>query len=78
MPTGIEKLLEETLGLRECNLFKNIVLFAPMTIPHNFSANHNFDLNVLFRELEIIRDIIVRHSERADLWRIRGLELGSG
>jgi hypothetical protein len=62
----VEQHLEETLGARERNLFKNIVLFQPLTIPHNFSADHNFDLNILYRQLETIRDIIIRHSERAD------------
>jgi hypothetical protein len=62
--------------LRERNLFRNIVLFQPVPIPHNFSAPHNFDLNILYRQLETIRDVIIRHSERADQWRIRGFDLG--
>jgi hypothetical protein len=33
----VERYLEETLGLRERNLFQNIVLFEPKTIPHNTS-----------------------------------------
>jgi len=72
----VEQHLEKTLGLRERNLFKNIVLFQPHTIPHSFSPPHNFDRNILYRQLETIRDIIIRHSERADQWRIRGLEPG--
>lgn len=72
----VEQHIEATLGLRERNLFKNIVLFQPVTVPHNFSVPHNFDLNILYRQLETIRDVIIRHSERADQWRIRGFELG--
>jgi hypothetical protein len=67
----VEQHLEGTLGLRERNLFKNIVLFPQVSIPHNFSAPHNFDLNILYRQLETIRDVIIRHSERADHWRLR-------
>ena len=67
----VEQHLAGTLGLRERNLFKNIVLFQQVFIPHSFSAPHNFDLNILYRQLETIRDVIIRHSERADHWRLR-------
>jgi hypothetical protein len=70
----IEGHLEQRFWLRERNLFKNIVLFQPVNIPHNFSVSHNFDLNILYRQLENIRDVIIRHSERADHWRVRALE----
>jgi hypothetical protein len=73
----VESHLESTLGLRERNLFKNIVLYSPVSIPQSFDASHNQDLNVLYRQLETIRDVVIRHSERADQWRIRGLELRS-
>jgi hypothetical protein len=36
----VEQHLEGTLGLRERNLFKNIVLFQQVSIPHDFSAPH--------------------------------------
>ena len=58
MARKVEQHLEGTLGLRERNLFKNIVLFPQVSIPHNFSAPHNFDLNILYRQLETIRDVI--------------------
>jgi hypothetical protein len=48
-----------------------------LPLPQAFDAAHNHDLNILYRQLETIRDIITRHSERADQWRIRGLELRS-
>jgi hypothetical protein len=73
----IEGHLQSKLGLRERNLFRNIVLFQPKALPHAFDPSHNHDLNVLYRQLETIRDIVTRHSERADQWRIRGLELKS-
>jgi hypothetical protein len=68
--------IETSLGLREKNLFSNIVLLASVTLLHGFSASHSHDLNILYRQLETIRDIILRHSERADQWRIRGLQQG--
>ena len=67
-----ENHLQSKLGLRERNLFRNIVLYQPVTIPHKFSAPHNLDLNFLYRQLETIRDTVIRHSERQ--WRIRGLK----
>jgi hypothetical protein len=73
----VEQHLQSTLGLRERNIFSNIVLMQALPLPQAFDAAHNHDLNILYRQLETIRDIITRHSERADQWRIRGLELRS-
>lgn len=72
----VEEYLQSRLGLRERNIFSNIVLFQPLPI-QAFDESHKRDLNILYRQLEAIRDIIIRHSERADHWRIRGLELKS-
>jgi hypothetical protein len=73
----VENHLESTLGLRERNLFRNIVLYMPVQIPQSFDSSHNADLNVLYQQLETIRGVVIRHSERADEWRIHGLELRS-
>jgi hypothetical protein len=73
----VEQHLQSTLGLRERNIFSNIVLMQASQLPQAFDAAHNHDLNVLYRQLETIRDIIIRLSERADQWRIHGLELRS-
>jgi hypothetical protein len=73
----VEDHLQSKLGLRERNLFRNIVLFQSVAIPQAFDPSHRHDLNVLYRQLETIRDIVVRHSERADQWRVHGLELRS-
>lgn len=73
----VEGHLQSELGLRERNLFSNIVLFQHLKLQHAFDNSHGHDLNVLYRQLETIRDIVLRHSERADQWRIRGLKLRS-
>jgi hypothetical protein len=79
----VEDYLERNLGLRERNIFRNIVLFEEKWIKGSYidsqqtnehgvteiKSRHNFDRNILYRQLESIRATIIRHSDRAAKWR---------
>lgn len=79
----VEEHLEKHLGLRERNIFHNIVLFKEEWISGSYvdssetreggelvvKSRHNFDRNILYRQLESIRQTIIRHSDRAAKWR---------
>lgn len=67
--------LEKNFGLRERNLFKNIVLVLPRKIDGSYAVKaddnrHNHSRCILVQELESLRGTIVRHSERAQKWRV--------
>ena len=60
----IQDFLEKNFGLRERNLFKNAVLFD--YIPFK---DHARERSIVARQLEMLRDTIVRYSDRVQRWR---------
>ena len=60
----VEAHLEESFGLSERNLFKNIVLFYQIKELGGISDEHNKERSILAHQLQTIREIIVRHSEK--------------
>lgn len=65
--------LERNFGLREKNLFKNLVIIEPLGISGSYDndVQHNHDRCMVAKQLESLRGTIVRHSERAEKWRVR-------
>lgn len=67
----VEDFLEKNFGLREKNLFKNLVLVERREIFGSYNGIHNFDRCMVAQQLESLRGTIVRHSERAEKWRVK-------
>lgn len=61
----VEKYLETKFGLRERNIFRNLVLVKPLQIPDSFNAQHNHQRCMVAQQLEKIREIIIRYSDLA-------------
>jgi hypothetical protein len=52
----VEKYLEAKFGLRERNIFRNLVLVKPLWIPDSFNAEHNHQRCMVAQQLEKIRE----------------------
>ena len=64
----VQDFLETHLGLRERNLFKNVVLFEQIPF-----ADHAKERSIVARQLEMLRDTIVRYSDRVQKWRAENI-----
>jgi hypothetical protein len=64
----VQQHLETTLGLAEKNMFENLVVYQPLPLT-NVSPQHQMDKSMLVKQLETLREIMIRHSERAAKWR---------
>ena len=61
----IEKHLQSSFGLRERNLFRNLVLVQPLDLSGSYNAAHNRERCVVAQQLESLRATIVRYSDLA-------------
>jgi hypothetical protein len=61
----VQEHLQENLGLRERNMFRNVVLVQPLTIPGSYNDEHNHKRSLIVQQLEKIRDAIIRYSDLA-------------
>jgi hypothetical protein len=57
--------LQENFGLREWNMFRNVVLIQPLIITGSYNAEHNYKRSLIVQQLEKIRDAIIRYSDLA-------------
>lgn len=57
--------LQENFGLRERNLFRNVVLIQPLSIDRSFNQGHNRKRSLVAQQLEKIGDTIIRYSDLA-------------
>ncbi len=57
--------LQENFGLRERNLFPNVVLIQPLSIDGSFNQEHNRKRSLVAQQLEKIGDTIIRYSDLA-------------
>lgn len=65
----VQKHLEEHFGLSERNLFKNIVYYDTLEDLDGINDRHKDERSMLVHQLETIRQIIVRHSDKVQKWR---------
>jgi hypothetical protein len=61
----VQEHLLENFGLRERNLFRNVVLVQPLTIQGSYNVEHNRRRCLIVQQLDKIRDAIVRYSDLA-------------
>ena len=64
----VECYLEEHFGLRERNMFKNLVIVHTPEFG-GVNKDHAFDRRLVAQQLETIRATIIRHSDRVQRWR---------
>jgi hypothetical protein len=62
---AVQDHLQENFGLRERNLFRNVVLIQPLAIDGSFNQEHNRKRSLVAQQLEKIRDTIIRYSDLA-------------
>ena len=62
---NVQKHLQENFGLRERNMFRNVVLIQPLTIRGSHNDEHNHHRALIAHQLEKIRDAIIRYSDLA-------------
>jgi hypothetical protein len=61
----VQEHLQASFGLRERNLFRNLVLVQPLDLPGSYNAAHNHERCVVAQQLESLRATIVRYSDLA-------------
>jgi hypothetical protein len=61
----VQKYLQENFGLRERNMFRNVLIIQQPTIQGSFNDEHNHHRALLAQQLEKIRDAIIRYSDLA-------------
>jgi hypothetical protein len=61
----VQEHLQSSFGLRERNLFRNLVLVQPLDLPGSYNAAHNRERCVVAQQLESLRATIVRYSDLA-------------
>jgi hypothetical protein len=57
--------LESSFGLREMNLFRNLVLVQPLELKGSYNATHNLKRCIVAQQLESLKATIVRYSDLA-------------
>lgn len=62
---AVQDHLQENFGLRERNLFRNVVLLQPPAIDGSLNDEHNRKRALVAQQLEKIRDTIIRYSDLA-------------
>jgi hypothetical protein len=62
---SVQDHLQENFGLRERNMFRNVVLIQPVSIDGSFNQEHNRKRSLVAQQLEKIRDTIIRYSDLA-------------
>jgi len=61
----VQLYLQAKFGLRERNLFRNVIQFQLTSIPGSYNEEHNRERCLLIQQLEIIRETIIRYSDLA-------------
>lgn len=61
----VQQFLQVNFGLRERNIFRNVVLTQSMQIPGSYNDQHNHGRCLLIHQLETIRETIIRYSDMA-------------
>ena len=61
----VQEHLQENFGLRERNMFRNVVLIKPLTLAGSYNDEHNHKRSLIVQQLEKIRDAIIRYSDLA-------------
>lgn len=61
----VQHFLHATFGLRERNIFRNVILTQSTKIPGSFNDRHNHERCLLIQQLETIRETIIRYSDLA-------------
>lgn len=59
----VQEYLQENFGLRERNMFRNVVLLHPHVIPGSYNDAHNHKRSLVAQQLEQIREAIIRYSD---------------
>ncbi len=62
---AVQSSLQENFGLRERNLFRNVVLLQAPRIDGSLNEDHNRKRALVAQQLEKIRDTIIRYSDLA-------------
>lgn len=62
---AVQEHLQENFGLRERNMFRNVVLLQPHVIQGSHNDEHNRKRALTAQQLEKIRDTIIRYSDLA-------------
>ena len=57
--------LQANFGVRDSNIFRNVILTQSEQIPGSYNDRHNHERCLLIKQLETIRETIVRYSDLA-------------
>lgn len=68
----VEIYLEEEFGLREKNMFRNLVIVQTPDLG-GINKDHAFDRRQVAQQLETIRAIIIRYSDLVQKWRAENI-----
>jgi hypothetical protein len=66
----VQRYLQVNFGLRERNLFRNVILIQSVQIPGSYNDQHNHERCLLIQQLEMIRETIIRYSDLAQKRRV--------
>jgi hypothetical protein len=66
----VQQYLQVNFGLRERNIFRNVILTQSARIPDSYNDQHNHERCLLIQQLETIRGIIIRYSDLAAKRRV--------
>ena len=66
----VQRYLQANFGLRERNLFRNVILTQSVQLPGSYNDRHNQERCLLIRQLEMIRETIIRYSDLAQKRRV--------
>jgi len=61
----VQQYLHVHFGLRERNIFRNVILVQHERIPGSYNDQHNHKRCLLIQQLETIRETIIRYSDLA-------------
>jgi hypothetical protein len=61
----VQQYLQVNFGLRERNIFRNVILTQSMQLPGSYNDQHNHGRCLLIQQLETIRETIIRYSDLA-------------
>jgi hypothetical protein len=62
---NVQKHLQDNFGLREGNMFRNVLLIKPLKMQDSYNAEHDRKRSLIAEQLEKIRDAIIRYSDLA-------------
>ena len=65
----VERHLEQHFGLREKNLFRNLIIVDTPKLS-GYSPQYIHQRQQVAKQLEILRDAIIRYSDRVQKWRV--------